>query len=99
LERRALSQRVGSRAEVWFANAVAAFARYVAERVLPVSVPMLMREAAITESFEFARKHLAEAWPFLDRFEGLATATSEARRQIPEPRQILEFGRPVEAGS
>jgi hypothetical protein len=60
---------------------------------------MLMREAAITESFEFARSHLADAWPFLDRFEGLATALSEARKRFPERRQILEFGLPVEAGS
>ncbi len=35
--------RIGTRAEVWFSNVIASFARYVAERTLPESVPMLMR--------------------------------------------------------
>ena len=38
--------RIGTRAEVWFSNVVAAFVRYVAERTLPKSVPMLMRRVA-----------------------------------------------------
>jgi hypothetical protein len=85
-------QKVGSRAEVWFANVVAAFARYVVERVMPISVPMLMREEAIAESFQFAKENLREAWPFLDRFLGLTTAIVEARKRFPDRHYVLEFG-------
>jgi hypothetical protein len=87
-----VQHRVGSRVEVWFCNTVAAFLRYVAERVLPISVPMLMRDAAVTDSFAFAKDHLTEAWPFLDRFQGLTGLIGEARRRFPDRRCILEFG-------
>ncbi len=84
--------RVGRRAEVWFGNVVAAFARYVAERVLPLSVPMLMRQAAVIDSFAFAKEHLCDAWPFLDRYEGLTLAIQHALQRFPGRREVLEFG-------
>ena len=39
--------KVGSRGEVWFSVLVASFARYVAERVLPISVPTMVRHHAV----------------------------------------------------
>jgi hypothetical protein len=47
--------RIGTRTEVWFCNVVASFARYVSERTLPESVPMLMRRDAVIDSFDYAK--------------------------------------------
>jgi hypothetical protein len=84
--------RIGTRAEVWFSNVIAAFARYVAERVLPESVPMLMRRDAIMDSFNYAKETMKDAYSFLDRFEGLSLSIVEARRRFPSRKQVLEFG-------
>jgi Macrocin-O-methyltransferase (TylF) len=84
--------RIGTRAEVWFSNVVAAFARYVAERVLPESVPMLMRRDAIMDSFNYAKENMKDAYSFLDRFEGLSLSIVEARRRFPSRKHVLEFG-------
>jgi hypothetical protein len=84
--------RIGTRAEVWFSNVVAAFARYVAERTLPESVPMLMRRDAVMDSFNYARENMKGAYSFLDRFEGLSLSIDEARRRFPSRKRVLEFG-------
>ena len=84
--------RIGTRAEVWFSNVVAAFARYVAERTLPESVPMLMRRDAVMDSFEYAKENMKGAYSFLDRFEGLSLSIEEARRRFPSRKRVLEFG-------
>ena len=74
--------RIGTRAEVWFSNVVASFARYVAERTLPESVPMLMRRDAVMDSFNYAKENMKGAYSFLDRFDGLALSIEEARRRF-----------------
>src|SRR2546421_9906117 len=61
--------RIGTRAEVWFSNVVASFARYVAERAMPESVPMLMRHDAVRDAFSYAKESMKGAYSFLDRFE------------------------------
>ena len=84
--------RIGSRAEVWFCNMVASFARYVVERTLPESVPMLMRREAVMDSFNYAKENMEGAYSFLDRFDGLALSIEEARRRFPSRNLVLEFG-------
>jgi hypothetical protein len=84
--------RIGTRAEVWFSNVVASFARYVAERTLFESVPMLMRHDAVVDSFNYAKENMRGAYSFLDRFEGLALSIQEARRRFPSRKLVLEFG-------
>jgi hypothetical protein len=84
--------RIGARAEVWFSNLVASFARYVAERTLPESVPMLMRRDAVMDSFGYAKENMTEAYSFLDRFDGLTLSIDEARRRFPSRKRVLEFG-------
>ena len=84
--------RIGTRAEVWFCNVVASFARYVAERTLPESVPMLMRRDAVVDSFTYAKENMPGAYAFLDRFDGLGLSITEARRRFPSRNRVLEFG-------
>src|SRR5476651_455127 len=84
--------RIGTRAEVWFSNIFSGFARYVAERVLPESVPMLMRRDAVMDSFNYAKENMKDAYWFLDRFEGLGLSIEEARRRFPARKLVLEFG-------
>jgi hypothetical protein len=84
--------RIGTRAEVWFSNLVASFARYVAERTLPESVPMLMRHEAVVDSFNYAKENMTEAYSFLDRFEGLSLSISEAKRRFLARKLVMEFG-------
>jgi hypothetical protein len=84
--------RIGTRAEVWFSNVVASFARYVAERTLPESVPMLMRRDAVLDSFNYAKENMQDAYSFLDRFDGLSLSIEEARRRFPSRKVVLEFG-------
>src|SRR6201992_1568891 len=84
--------RIGTRAEVWFCNVVASFARYVAERTLPESVPMLMRRDAIIDSFNYAKENMQDAYSFLDRFEGLSLSIEDARRRFRSRTRVLEFG-------
>ncbi len=84
--------RIGTRAEVWFSNVVASFARYVAERALPQSVPALMRQEAVVNSFNHAKENMKEAYSFLDRFEGLSLSIMEAKRRFPPRKFIMEFG-------
>lgn len=84
--------RIGTRAEVWFSNVIASFARYVAERTLSESVPMLMRHDAVVDSFNFARENMPGAYAFLDRFDGLGLSIREAKRRFPSRRLVLEFG-------
>jgi hypothetical protein len=84
--------RIGTRAEVWFSNVIASFARYVAERTLPESVPMLMRKDAVLDSFDYAKENMKEAYSFLDRFEGLSLSIEEAKRRFSSRKLVLEFG-------
>src|SRR5580698_6638305 len=84
--------RIGTRAEVWFCNIVASFARYVAERSLPESVPMLMRRDAVLDAFDYAKTNMQDAYSFLDRFEGLSLSIDDARRRFPSRTRVLEFG-------
>jgi hypothetical protein len=84
--------RIGTRAEVWFSNIVASFARYVAERTLPHSVPMLMRHEAVVDSFNYAKENMTAAYSFLDRFEGLSQSIAEAKRRFPGRTLVMEFG-------
>jgi Macrocin-O-methyltransferase (TylF) len=84
--------RIGTRAEVWFCNMAASFARYVVERTLPESVPMLMRREAVMDSFNHAKENMEGAYSFLDRFDGLALSIEEARRRFPSRNLALEFG-------
>jgi hypothetical protein len=84
--------RIGTRAEVWFSNIVASFARYVAERTLPESVPMLMRRDAVMDSFNYAKENMQAAYSFLDRFDGLGLSIQEALRRFPDRKLVLEFG-------
>lgn len=84
--------RIGTRAEVWFSNVVSSFVRYVAERTLPESVPMLMRHDAVMDSFNYAKENMKGAYSFLDRFEGLSLSIDEARRRFPARKLVLEFG-------
>jgi hypothetical protein len=84
--------RIGTRAEVWFSNVVASFARYVAERTLPESVPMLMRKDAVLDSFNYAKENMKDAYSFLDRFEGLSLSIEEAKRRFPSRKLVMEFG-------
>lgn len=84
--------RIGTRAEVWFSNVVASFARYVAERTLPESVPMLMRHDAVVDSFNYAKENMKEAYSFLDRFEGLSLSIKEAKQRFPARKFVMEFG-------
>jgi hypothetical protein len=70
--------RIGTRAEVWFSNVIASFARYVAERTLSESVPMLIRQDAVMDSFNYAKENMKGAYPFLDRFDGLGLSIKEA---------------------
>ncbi len=84
--------RIGTRAEVWFSNVVASFARYVVERTLPESVPMLMRRDAVTDSFYYAKENMQDAYSFLDRFDGLRLSIEEAKRRFPARKLVLEFG-------
>jgi hypothetical protein len=84
--------RIGTRAEVWFSNVIASFARYVAERMLPESVPMLMRRDAVVDSFNYAKENMQGAYSFLDRFDGLGLSIKEAKRRFPSRKLVLEFG-------
>ena len=84
--------RIGTRAEVWFSNVIASFARYVAERTLSESVPMLMRQDAIMDSFNYAKENMKGAYSFLDRFDGLVLSIKEAKRRFPSRKRVLEFG-------
>lgn len=84
--------RIGTRTEVWFCNAIAAFARYVAERTLPQSVPMLMRQDAVMDSFDYAKENMQGAYSFLDQFDGLGLSIREAKRRFPSRKLVLEFG-------
>jgi hypothetical protein len=84
--------RIGTRAEVWFSNVIASFARYVAERTLSESVPMLMRHEAVLDSFNYAKENMKEAYSFLDRFDGLGLSIREAKRRFPSRNLVLEFG-------
>ncbi|MDP1532687.1 MAG: hypothetical protein Q8L92_03810, partial [Rubrivivax sp.] len=84
--------RIGTRAEVWFSNVIASFARYVAERTLPESVPMLMRRDAVMDSFNYARENMQGAYAFLDRFDGLGLSIKEAKRRFPSRKLVMEFG-------
>jgi len=84
--------RIGTRAQVWFSNVVAGFARYVAERVLSESVPMLMRRDAVMDSFNFAKENMKDAYWFLDRFDGLSLSIKMARQRFPSRKLVLEFG-------
>lgn len=84
--------RIGTRAEVWFSNLVASFARYVAERTLPESVPMMMRREAVVDSFNYAKENMPAAYSFLDRFEGLSLSIAEAKRRFPARKLVMEFG-------
>jgi hypothetical protein len=64
--------RVATRAEVWFSNIVASFARYVAERVLPESVPLLIKKDTVIDCFKYTKENMMiNATPFFDRYEGL----------------------------
>jgi hypothetical protein len=87
-----MARIIGTRAEVWFSNVVAAFARYVVERALPESVPSLMRRDAVVDSFEYAKENMQGAYSFLDRFEGLTLSIKEAKRRFPSRKLVLEFG-------
>ncbi len=84
--------RIATRAEAWFSNVIASFARYVGERTLSVSVPMLMRRDAVVDSFNYAKQNMKGAYSFLDRYEGLALSINEARRRFPSRKSVLEFG-------
>ena len=84
--------RIGTRAEVWFSNVVASFARYVAERTISESVPMLMRRDAVVDSFNYAKENMKGSYSFLDRFAGLTLSIEEARRRFPSRKSVLEFG-------
>jgi hypothetical protein len=84
--------RIGTRAEVWFSNVAASFARYVVERAMPESVPMLMRHDAVRDSFDYAKENMKGAYSFLDRFEGLALSIKEAKRRFSSRKLVLEFG-------
>jgi len=84
--------RIGTRTEVWFCNVIATFARYVAERTLPQSVPMLMRQDAVMDSFTYAKENMKGAYSFLDRFDGLRLSIREAKRRFPARNLVLEFG-------
>src|SRR6476660_4205941 len=84
--------RIGTRAEVWFSNVIASFARYVAERTLSESVPMMMRRDAVVDSFGYAKENMKGAYSFLDRFDGLTLSIQEARRRYPSRKLVLEFG-------
>jgi hypothetical protein len=84
--------RIGTRAEVWFSNVIASFARYVAERTLSESVPMLMRRDAVVDSFNYAKENMKGAYSFLDRFDGLGLSIKEAKARFPSRRLVLEFG-------
>ncbi len=74
--------RIGTRAEVWFSNVVASFARYVAERTLPESVPMLMRRERIrfwidSTVSDFRSKRQSEDFPPADLSWSLASTKLE----------------------
>lgn len=84
--------RIGTRAEVWFSNIIASFARYVVERTLPESVPMLMRRDAVMDSFNHAKENMQGAYSFLDRFDGLSLSIKEAKRRFASRKLVLEFG-------
>ena len=84
--------RIGTRAEVWFCNVIASFARYVVERTLSESVPMLMRRDAVMDSLNYAKENMQDAYSFLDRFDGLSLSIKEARRRFPSRKLVLEFG-------
>jgi hypothetical protein len=71
---------------------VASFARYVAERTLPESVPMLMRRDAVMDSFSYAKENMKGAYSFLDRFDGLTLSIQQASRRFPSRKNVLEFG-------
>ena len=84
--------RIGTRAEVWLCNLIASFARYVAERTLSESVPMLMRHDAVVDSFNYAKENMKGAYSFLDRFDGLGLSIKEAKRRFASRKLVLEFG-------
>lgn len=84
--------RIGTRTEVWLSNVIASFVRYVAERSIPESVPMLMRHDAVVDSFAFAKENMKAAFPFLDRFEGLTLSIEEAKRRFPSRKLVIEYG-------
>ena len=84
--------RIGTRAEVWFSNVIASFARYVAERTLSESVPMPIRRDAVLDSFNYAKENMKGAYSFLDRFDGLSLSIQEARRRFPSRKLVMEFG-------
>jgi hypothetical protein len=51
-----------------------------------------MNRDAILDSFNHAKKHMTDAVPFLDRFEGLSLSIHEALRRYPDKNLVLEFG-------
>jgi Macrocin-O-methyltransferase (TylF) len=87
-----MARIIATRAEAWFSNVVAAFARYVVERSLSESVPLLMRRDAVVDSFEYAKENMKDAFSFLDRFEGLTLSIKEAKRRFPSRKLVVEFG-------
>jgi len=87
-----MKTRIGTRGEVWLLNFVARAGSYVAERMLPLSVPMLMHQDAIQESFAHARERMKGAYSFLDRYEGLSLSIEIAKQRFPSRKLILEFG-------
>jgi len=84
--------RIANRTQIWLLNIIATVSRYVVERALPESVPFLMNRDAILDSFNHAKKHMTDAVPFLDRFEGLSLSIHEALRRYPDKNLVLEFG-------
>lgn len=84
--------RIATRAQAWFLNLVASASRYVIERTIPESVPLLMHRDAVLDSFAFAKENMTEAFYFLDRFEGLTLLIKEALKRFPSRNTILEFG-------
>jgi hypothetical protein len=87
-----MKTRIGTRGEVWLLNFVARAGSYVAERMLPLSVPTLMHQDAIQESFAHARERMKGAYSFLDRYEGLSLSIEIAKQRFPSRKRILEFG-------
>lgn len=84
--------RIGTRVEVWFSNVIAALARYIADRTLPQSVPLLMRNDAVIDSFKYAKKNMVDCFYFFDRFDGLSLSIKEALKRFPSRNLVLEFG-------
>ena len=74
--------RIGTRAEVWFSNVVASFARYVAERTLPGIRSDADAARCRHGSFNYAKENMQDAYSFLDRFEGLSAVDRGGKTKI-----------------